>query len=69
MNDFIANLPKAELHVHLEGTLEPELSFQLARKHGVQLEYTTVQELLGLRFPRPALVFENLLRGHEGIGT
>jgi len=46
MNDFIANLPKAELHVHLEGTLEPELSFQLARKHGVQLEYTTVQELL-----------------------
>src|SRR4051794_3563521 len=46
MNDFIANLPKAELHVHLEGTLEPELSFQLAGKHGVQLEYTTVQELL-----------------------
>ena len=46
MNDFIANLPKAELHVHLEGTLEPELSFQLAGEHGVQLEYTTVQELL-----------------------
>ncbi len=46
MNDFIANLPKAELHVHLEGTLEPELSFQLADKHGVQLEYATVQELL-----------------------
>jgi adenosine deaminase len=46
MNDFIANLPKAELHVHLEGTLEPELSFQLAGKHGVQLQYTTVQELL-----------------------
>src|SRR5258708_22017832 len=46
MNDFIAHLPKAELHVHLEGTLEPELSFQLARKNGVELEYATVEELL-----------------------
>lgn len=46
MSDFIANLPKAELHVHIEGTLEPELSFQLAGKHGVRLEYATVQELL-----------------------
>lgn len=46
MSPFIANLPKAELHVHLEGTLEPELSFELARKHGVQLEYDTVEELL-----------------------
>lgn len=47
MSDFIANLPKAELHVHLEGTLEPELSFALARKHGVELEFATVEELLG----------------------
>jgi adenosine deaminase len=47
MNDFIANLPKAELHVHLEGTLEPELSFELAKKHGIELEYATVEELLG----------------------
>jgi adenosine deaminase len=46
MSDFIANLPKAELHVHLEGTLEPELSFELAKKHGIELEYATVQELL-----------------------
>jgi adenosine deaminase len=46
MNDFIAHLPKAELHVHLEGTLEPELSFELARKNGVELEYATVEELL-----------------------
>src|SRR3977135_2019096 len=47
MNDFIANLPKAELHVHLEGTLEPELSFELAKKHGIELEYATVEDLLG----------------------
>jgi len=46
MNDFIAHLPKAELHVHLEGTLEPELSFALARKNGVEMEYATVEELL-----------------------
>src|SRR5258708_7637091 len=46
MSEFIANLPKAELHVHLEGTLEPELSFALARKHGIELEYATVEELL-----------------------
>jgi adenosine deaminase len=46
MNDFIADLPKAELHVHLEGTLEPELSFALAKKHGIELEYSTVEDLL-----------------------
>ena len=46
MNPFIANLPKAELHVHLEGTLEPGLSFALARKNGIQLEYATEAELL-----------------------
>src|SRR5262245_27806279 len=46
MNSFIANLPKAELHVHLEGTLEPELSFQLATKNRIQLEYRTKEELL-----------------------
>jgi adenosine deaminase len=46
MSDFIANLPKAELHVHLEGTLEPELSFALAKKHGIELEYATAEDLL-----------------------
>jgi adenosine deaminase len=46
MKAFIGNLPKAELHVHLEGTLEPELSFALARKNGVALEYDTAEELL-----------------------
>jgi adenine deaminase len=46
MKNFIERLPKAELHVHLEGTLEPQLSFALARKNGVDLEYANPQALL-----------------------
>jgi adenosine deaminase len=45
MAEFIRGLPKAELHVHIEGTLEPELAFQLAAKHGVRLPYATVSDL------------------------
>ena len=43
--DFITALPKAELHVHIEGTLEPELVFALAAKHGIHLPYRSVAEL------------------------
>lgn len=46
MNAFISKLPKAELHVHLEGTLEPELSFALAKKNGIALEYETPEALV-----------------------
>ncbi len=35
-------LPKAELHLHIEGTLEPEMAFQLARRHGIRLKYPSV---------------------------
>jgi adenosine deaminase len=43
--DFIRALPKAELHVHIEGTLEPELVFALAARHGIELPYRTIDEL------------------------
>ena len=42
---FIQSLPKAELHLHIEGTLEPELMFKLARRNGISLPYASVAEL------------------------
>ena len=47
MNDeqFIAGLPKAELHLHIEGTLEPERLFQLAERNRVSLPYANVEEV------------------------
>lgn len=38
-------MPKAELHVHIEGSLEPELLFSLARRNGLNLPYASVEEL------------------------
>jgi adenosine deaminase len=43
--EFIRGLPKVELHVHLEGTLEPELMFALAARNGVTLPYESVGQL------------------------
>ncbi len=40
---FIRSLPKAELHLHIEGTLEPEMMFDLARRNGVALPYASVE--------------------------
>ena len=45
MRRFIESMPKAELHVHVEGTLEPELKFELARRNGIELPYRSVEEM------------------------
>jgi len=42
---FIRGLPKAELHLHIEGSLEPELMFRLAARNGVKLPYRSVEEV------------------------
>ena len=44
IGSFVRELPKAELHVHIEGTLEPELMFALAMRNGVELPFATVED-------------------------
>ena len=52
--DLIDALPKTELHLHIEGTLEPELMLNLAKKHQITLPYSNVQQI------RDAYQFDNL---------
>jgi len=45
VDDFIARLPKAELHLHIEGTLEPEMMFELSARNGVEIPFASVEEI------------------------
>jgi adenosine deaminase len=54
LDSFILGLPKAELHLHIEGSLEPELMFELARRNGIAIPYASVDEV------RRAYAFGNL---------
>ncbi len=54
MDAYLRDIPKAELHMHVEGSLEPALMFELARRNGVILPYSSVEAV------RQAYVFGNL---------
>ncbi len=54
VEEVIKRIPKAELHLHIEGTLEPELMFKIARRNEIKLKYASVEEL------RRAYNFNNL---------
>lgn len=54
LTTLIHQIPKAELHLHIEGTLTPELMWCLAEKHGITLPYKSVEEI------RQAYLFEDL---------
>ena len=54
LDAFIAGLPKAELHLHIEGSLEPEQMFEFGRRNGVDLPFRSVEEV------RAAYSFSNL---------
>jgi adenine deaminase len=53
-NRLVERLPKCELHIHIEGSLEPDLMFSLARRNGIELPYPSVEAL------RQAYRFRNL---------
>ena len=67
LKHFIKNIPKAELHLHIEGTLEPELMFKIAKRNNITPKYKTVEDL------KNAYKFSNLQEFldiyYEGAGV
>ena len=54
LHALLCRMPKAELHIHIEGSLEPELIFELAKRNRIKLLYPTIEEL------RAAYAFKDL---------
>ncbi len=48
LTDLVRRLPKAELHLHIEGSLEPEMVMQMARRNRIDLPFTSTEELKAL---------------------
>jgi adenosine deaminase len=45
MKEFIHDMPKAELHIHIEGSLEPELMFEIGARNGIELSYDSIEDI------------------------
>lgn len=70
LDDFIRGLPKAELHLHIEGSLEPEMMFALAERNGVALPYADVEDLrAAYRFTRLQDFLDLYYRGMSVLRT
>ena len=54
IEDFIRGIPKAELHLHIEGSFEPELMFEIAKRNNKKIKYASVEEV------KKAYAFSNL---------
>ncbi len=54
LKDFIRQIPKAELHLHIEGSFEPELMFEIARRNHIDIPYNSIEEV------KQAYEFNNL---------
>lgn len=67
LKDFIQILPKAELHLHIEGTFEPELMFKIAKRNNKKIKFNSIEEL------KKAYNFNNLQEFlniyYEGAGV
>jgi adenosine deaminase len=63
MVEFLTNLPKAELHLHIEGAIQAEMLLEMARRNGIDLPYNSTAEVLAAQdYGEPALV--NFLNYH-----
>lgn len=54
LKEYVNRIPKAELHLHIEGTFEPELMFKIAQRNSIKIDFNSVEEL------RAAYDFNNL---------
>lgn len=67
LQHFLTKIPKCELHLHIEGSFEPELMFEIAKRNGIKTKFTTIDEL------RKAYQFGNLQEFldlyYEGAGA
>jgi adenine deaminase len=60
MNQFLASAPKAELHIHIEGTIEPDLLLQMAERNGIVLPFDTPEGVLTLQNSKKSGSLNNL---------